>query len=186
MPVRDYCFEAVQRPVHPSDRTKEPEPVLPEKRPVLLQLKPETDPLVCVDPLGLTVPELNWPERLLPEITNRSVAVPHGVPVATASHVPSKFPLPPPVPVREARRGSTAAGRFFRGGFSLSTAREGWREPDNDFSSLPMLPPALPDWASTRFAADPTNSNSDIKPVIIERKIAFCISVTFKYFKEKC
>jgi len=54
-PVRNnYCFDAVQRPLHPSDRTKEPEPVLPEKRPVLVQLKPEADPPVRVEPLGLT------------------------------------------------------------------------------------------------------------------------------------
>jgi hypothetical protein len=172
--------------VHPSDRTKEPEPVLPEKRPVLLQLKPEIDPLVCVEPLGLTVPELCWPERLLPEITNWLVELPQGVPTATATQAPSKFPPLPPLPVRDAWRGSAATGLFFRTGFSLSTAREGWREPDNDFSSLPMLPPPLPDWASTRFAPDPANSHSDAKPVRIERKIAFCISVTFKYVKEKC
>lgn len=35
-----YCLEAVQRPVQPSDRTKEPEPLRPEKRPVLVQLRP--------------------------------------------------------------------------------------------------------------------------------------------------
>ena len=168
MQNRDYCFEAVQRPVHPSDRTKEPEPVLPEKRPVLVQLNPEADPLVCVEPFGLTVPELNWPERLLPEITNRSVALPHGVPDATASQVPSKFPPPRPLPVRNARRGSSDAGLFFRAGLSLSMARGVWREPDSDFSSLPMLPPALPDCASTRFAAEPVNSNSEAKPVMTE------------------
>jgi len=40
--------------VHPSDLTKEPEPDLPEKRPVLLQLNPDTEPLVRVAPFGLT------------------------------------------------------------------------------------------------------------------------------------
>ena len=35
-----YCLAAVQRPVQPSDRLNEPEPLRPEKRPVLLQLKP--------------------------------------------------------------------------------------------------------------------------------------------------
>ena len=93
---RTYRFDAVQRPVHPSDRTKEPEPVLPEKRPVLVQLKPETDPPVCVEPLGLTRPVLNSPETLPPEMTNRSVLLPQGVPMATATQAPSKFPPPPP------------------------------------------------------------------------------------------
>jgi hypothetical protein len=37
--VFSYCFEAVQRPVQPSDRENEPEPVRPEKRPEFDQLK---------------------------------------------------------------------------------------------------------------------------------------------------
>ena len=52
--IRNYCFDAVQRPVHPSERTNEPEPLRPEKRPELFQLKPETDPLDVVEPFGLT------------------------------------------------------------------------------------------------------------------------------------
>ena len=72
-PVFFYCLEAVQRPVQPSDRTNEPEPVRPEKRPVLFQLKPWTDPPLLVEPFGLTDPELNSPEILPPEMTNLSV-----------------------------------------------------------------------------------------------------------------
>ena len=87
LPFRDfYCLEAVQRPVQPSDRTNEPEPVRPEKRPELVQLKPWTDPPVRVEPFGLTDPELNSPEILPPEMTNLSVLLPQGVPTATATH----------------------------------------------------------------------------------------------------
>jgi hypothetical protein len=80
-----YCFDAVQRPVQPSDRTNEPEPLRPEKRPELVQLKPWTDPPLLVEPFGLTDPELNSPEILPPEMTNLSVLLPQGVPTATAS-----------------------------------------------------------------------------------------------------
>ena len=93
-----YCLDAVQRPVQPSDRTNEPEPVRPEKRPELFQLKPWTDPPVLVEPFGLTDPELSSPEILPPEMTNLSVLLPQGVPTATATHEPSKLPTAPPLP----------------------------------------------------------------------------------------
>jgi len=122
-------------------------------------------------------------------MTNRSVLLPQGVPTATATQAPSKFPPPPPpLPprlFRDARRDSSASGLFFRAGFSLSIARGVWRVPDSDFSSLPMLPPALPDCANARPAPNPTNSNSDTRPVLIERRMTFCISVAFKFLKEK-
>ena len=154
--VVGYCLEAVQRPVHPSDRTNEPEPVRPEKRPELFQLKPWTDPPVLVEPFGLTDPELSSPEILPPEMTNLSVLLPQGVPTATATHVPSKLPPPPPpsppLLFRDARRGSSDSGLARRAGLDGSTARGVSREPDSDFSSLPMLPPALPDCASAALA----------------------------------
>ena len=144
-----YCFDAVQRPVQPSDRTNEPEPVRPEKRPELFQLRPWTDPPLLVEPFGLTDPELNSPEILPPEMTNLSVALPQGVPTERT-----------PMRHRNCHR-RRLHHRFFatRGaalgfGFAaprrlgLSTARGFSREPDSDFSSLPMLPPALPDCAS--------------------------------------
>ncbi|WOH63323.1 hypothetical protein [Bradyrhizobium sp. BWA-3-5] len=154
-----YCLEAVQRPVQPSDRTNEPEPVRPENRPVLVQLKPWTEPPLRVAPFGLTEPELNSPEILPPEMTNRSLALPQGVPTATETHVPSKLPPPlPPSPLllREVRRGSSASGLARRVGFEGSTVRGASRAPDSDFSSLPMLPPALPDCAN----APPLTANA--------------------------
>ena len=126
----------------------------PENRPVLVQLKPCTDPPLRVAPFGLTEPELNSPEILPLEMTNRSVALPQGVPTATETQLPSKLPpppLPPPPPqplLREARRGSSASGFARRAGLADSTARGASREPDSDFSSLPMQPPALPDCAT--------------------------------------
>jgi hypothetical protein len=111
---------AVQRPVQPSDRTNEPEPLRPEKRPELFQLKPWMDPPDLVARFGLTDPELNSPEILPPEMTNLSVLLPQGVPTATATHEPSKLP-PPPAPspplLRDARRGSSASGLALRAGF---------------------------------------------------------------------
>jgi hypothetical protein len=52
------CFEAVRRPVQPSDRTNGPEPPRPEKRPELFQLRPWTDPPVLVAAFGLTDPRV--------------------------------------------------------------------------------------------------------------------------------
>jgi hypothetical protein len=163
-------LDAVQRPLHPSDRTKEPEPLRPEKRPELVQLKPEADPPLLVEPLGLTDPELNSPEILPPEMTNLSVLLPQGVPTATATHAPSKLPPPPPPPLfREARRGASVSGLLRRAGFEDSTARGASREPDSDFSSLPMLPPALPDCASARSGANATSSTTENTQDLIKR-----------------
>ena len=168
---RFYCLDAVQRPEQPSDRTNEPEPVRPEKRPELFQLKPWTDPPLLVEPFGLTDPELSSPEILPPEMTNLSVLLPQGVPTATATHAPSKLPPPPPPPspllFRDARRGSSASGLLRRAGFEGSTERGASREPDSDFSSLPMLPPALPDCASAALAtAAETKSETSVIPIV--------------------
>jgi hypothetical protein len=82
-------------------------------------------------------------------MTTRSVLLPQGVPIA-ATHEPSKLPPPPPPPplFRDARRGSSDSDLARRAGLEDSTARGFSREPDSDFSSLPMLPPALPDCAT--------------------------------------
>ena len=167
-----YCLDAVQRPVQPSDRTNEPEPARPEKRPVLFQLKPWTDPPLRVEPFGLTDPELNSPEILPPEMTNLSVLLPQGVPTATETHEPSKLPPPPPLSpplLRDARRGSSDSGLARGAGFEGSTARGAWREPDSDFSSLPMLPPALPDCPSVASVGRAAEIRRENRAILIER-----------------
>jgi hypothetical protein len=145
-----------------------PEPLLPEKRPELLQLKPETDPPDVVEPFGLTEPELSSPEILPPLIVNRSVLPPQ--PCDWATQAPSKLPPPPPPLLRAARRGSSgsALGLLRRAGFSVSTARGDVREPDSDFSSLPMLPPTLPDCAKPALVPTATKIKSEDKPILTE------------------
>jgi hypothetical protein len=145
-----------------------PEPLLPENRPELLQLKPETDPPEVVEPFGLTEPELSSPEILPLLIVNRSVLPPQ--PWDCATHAPSKLPPPPPPLLRAARRGSSgsALGLLRRAGFSLSTARGVARDPDSDFSSLPMLPPALPDCASAAYDPNVTDISKESRPIRIE------------------
>jgi hypothetical protein len=143
--------------------------VRPEKRPVLFQLKPWTDPPVLVEPFGLTDPELNSPESRPPEMTNLSLLLPQGVPTATATHEPSKLPPPPSPPLlRDARRGASDSGLARRAGLEGSTARGAWREPDSDFSSLPMLPPALPDCATAALLMA-SEISREWRPILIER-----------------
>ena len=156
-----YCFEADQVPLQPSDRLNVSEPLLPEKRPELFQFKPETDPPDVVDPFGLTEPELSSPEILPLVIVNRSVVPPPLHPWDRATHAPSKLPplLLPPLLFGATRRGSSsvsALGFLRLAGFSRSTARGAAREPDSDFSSLPMLPPVLPDCARAAIVPDAT------------------------------
>lgn len=126
-----------------------------------------------MDPFALTEPELNSPERLLPEITNRSVLPPQGVPEATATQVPSKLPPPlpdPPPPLdRDVLRGASASGLLRRAGFEDSTERGASREPDIDLSSLPMLPPVLPDCAMATPVPSATEANKESRPILIER-----------------
>jgi hypothetical protein len=126
-----------------------------------------------VAPLGLTDPVLSSPEIRPPEMTNLSVLLPQGVPEATATHVPSKLPPPPPPPpapppplLRDARRGSSASGLARRAGFEGSTVRGAWREPDSDFSSLPMLPPALPDCASVAVVGSAAETRKEKRAIL--------------------
>ena len=89
---------------------------------------------------------------LPPEMTNRSVAAaarrahgtdnPCAIEIATATAATTAFSR------RAARLSDSGLAR--RAGLADSTARGVSREPDSDFSSLPMLPPALPDCASGR------------------------------------
>src|SRR5258708_30455709 len=90
------------------------------------------------------------------------------VPTETTTHAPSKLPPPPPPPLRREvdRRGSSASGLLRRAGRSGSTDRE----PDSDFSSLPMLPPALPDCAGTGPRPINTANETQTRPILIRRR----------------
>ncbi|WP_369725635.1 hypothetical protein AB8Z38_13485 [Bradyrhizobium sp. LLZ17] len=61
-------------------------------------------------------------------------------------HVPSK-PPPPAAPPAERRAACGAGAALDLEGFAARSGSAGLlsRAPDRDFSSLPMLPPALPD-----------------------------------------
>ncbi|MEH2547801.1 hypothetical protein V1283_004446 [Bradyrhizobium sp. AZCC 2262] len=84
---------------------------------------------------------------LLPVMTTVSVELPQGVPTLVSAHAPSRLPPPLPPLFRDARLGASVSGLLRRSGFEGSAARGVAREPDSDFSSLPMLPPALPERA---------------------------------------
>jgi hypothetical protein len=124
-----------------------------------------------VEPFGLTEPELSSPEIRPLLIVKRSVLLPQ--PWDWATHAPSKLPPalpPPPLLFRAARRGSagSALGLLRRVGLSVSTAR-GVREPDSDFSSLPMLPPALPDCAKPVAVPNAIKIKRENRTILTER-----------------
>ena len=113
-------------------------------------------------------------------MTTLSVAEPQVLPVEWATHAPSKLPPPaltppPPSRSRAARRGFSA-GLLRRAGFSVSTDLGACREPDTDFSSLPMLPPALPDCASA-VAGPIVTANALRRAIRIGRRMDFGISI---------
>src|ERR1700738_1912108 len=111
---------------------------------------------------------------ILPLVTTIAVVLlPQGVPTELTTHAPSKLPPPPPPPppplFRAARRGSSASGLLRRAGRAVSTERGASREPDSDFSSLPMLPPALPDCANAKPGPNATEINKQSRQILIER-----------------
>lgn len=111
---------------------------------------------------------------ILPLVTTTAdVLVPGQVtPVLTTTQAPSKLPPPPPPPRREVdRRGSSASGLLRRAGRSGSAERD----PESDLSSLPMLPPALPDCASTSEGAMRRASDMDSRDIPIRRRVVFRI-----------
>ena len=100
-------------------------------------------------------------------MTTASVEVPQGVPTLVRTHAPSK--LPPPPLFRDARLGASVSGLLRRAGFKGSAARGVSREPDSDFSSLPMLPPALPDCPRARPGKATTASVADSRAAALVR-----------------
>ena len=120
------------------------------------------------------------PTILLPVMTTVSEEVPQGEPTLVRTHAPSRLPppLPPPPLFRDARRGSPASGLLRRVGFEGSAARGVSREPDSDFSSLPMLPPALP-CARARPGKATMASVADSRAALARYRIIFCIICWF-------
>jgi len=103
---------------------------------------------VCTAPFALTVPLTPSP-MTRPEVTTVAPLDVPPQPTLVTAQAPSKLPPPPP-PRRDDERGSSAAGLLRRADGAGSAERPGelsWREPDRDFSSLPIDPPALPDCA---------------------------------------
>jgi hypothetical protein len=146
-----YCFAELQVPPQPSERRHVPEPLRPESRPVLVKVTPWPWPNVLTEPPVLTVPRTPSP-MILPELTTTAPLVLPPQPTLTTAQAPSKPPPPPPPPppLRRGDERSSVAGLLRREGAAGSAERPeevSWREPDSDFSSLPMEPPALPDCA---------------------------------------
>ena len=140
-----YCLLAVHVPPQPVDCRNVPEPLRPERRPELVTVRPLKLPTVRAEPLPLTLPLTPW-AMILPLVTTTAFRLlpEQVVPTLLTTHAPSKLLAPL---LCEARRGSSASGLLRRAGLSDSLARGGSREPESDFSSLPILPPALPDCA---------------------------------------
>ena len=118
-----------------------------------------------------------WPTILPLVTTTVSVEPLQVLPTLTRTHAPSKLPPPPPPPplLRGARRGSRASGLLRGAGFERSAARGVAREPDSDFSSLPMLPPALPDCARAISGNATMASMADSRAALARYRIISCI-----------
>src|ERR1700687_5677480 len=114
---------------------------------------------------------------ILPLLTTTAVVLlpEQVVPTETTTHAPSKLPAPPPPPPpplrREVDRRGSSSGLLRGAGRSGSTDRE----PDSDFSSLPMLPPPLPDCASATFAVAAKARKANPIPY----RMIFCIWAWF-------
>jgi hypothetical protein len=176
--MRNSCFVPVQLPAHPSDRRNVPEPLRPERRADMVQVRLPADPIPDVAPFELTLAVPYCPTILPLLIITASVEVPQGAPTLVRIHAPSKLPpplLPPPL-FRDARLGASVSGLLRRAGVEGSAARGVPREPDSDFSSLPMLPPALPDWARAKPGKAATASVADNTTALVKYRMTFGIS----------
>jgi hypothetical protein len=173
--LANYCLDAVHRPLHPSDCLNVPEPLRPESLPTLVAVTPLELLTALTAPLGLTRPLTPWP-MILPLVTTTAFRLlpEQVVPTLLTIHAPSK-PLTPPPPFCEARRGSSPSGLLRRAGFSDSTGRGASREPDSDFSSLPILPPTLPDCAFAAPTPNAAEAKMKRRAIRIERRTAIRI-----------
>src|SRR6202158_5773667 len=118
---------------------------------------------------------------ILPLLTTTAVVLlpEQVVPTETTTHAPSKLPAPPPPPPpplrREVDRRGSSSGLLRGAGRSGSTDRE----PDSDFSSLPMLPPPLPDCASAAAGPITRASETQRRDIPIRCRMVFCIITWF-------
>jgi hypothetical protein len=106
-------------------------------------------------------------------MTTVSVELPQPAPTLVRTHAPSRLPPPPPLR-RGARLGSSALGLLRRAGGEGSVPRE----PDNDFSSLPTLPPALP-CARASVGKATTASVAESSAALVTNRIIPCIMHRF-------
>jgi hypothetical protein len=154
-----------------------------------MMVMPLALPTALAAPLGLTVPLTPWP-IILPLLTTTAEVLPPEQVVATATtiHAPSKLPPPPP-PLRfdEDLRG-TSSDPLRRDEGSGAADRGSDREPESDFSSLPMLPPVLPDCARATLEPLARTNNAHSKPALGRTRksaqgrwrIIFCIAMNFR------
>lgn len=109
---------------------------------------------------------------ILPLLTITAVVLVPGqvVPVLTTIHAPSKLLAPPPRRDVD-RRGSSTSGLLRRADRSGSAERE----PESDLSSLPMLPPALPDCARAADGVTMRASNTATSDMPMRSRRVLCI-----------
>jgi hypothetical protein len=62
-----------------------------------------------------------------------------------------------------------------RAGFVGSTVRGASREPDSDFSSLPILPPVLPDCANAALRPIATMDDMQNRAILIRLRMGCCM-----------
>jgi len=107
----------------------------------------------------------------------------HVVPTPTTIQAPSKLPPPPPPPrLDEDLRGSSSEllGRAERSG---DVDRGSEREPESDFSSLPILPPALPDCAKPELGVIASISRVQSRAAVSRETITFGMAINFQINK---
>ena len=87
---KNYCFDAVHVPLHPSDWRNVPPPLRPDKRPVVIIVRPLPCAIPLTTPLGLTVPRAVWPMILPLVMTIALLLEPWQVtPTPVTIHAPS-------------------------------------------------------------------------------------------------
>ena len=116
---------AIQLPTQPSDRLNVPAPMFPDSCPTAVRVMPFPAPTDCNLPSGSTCP-LPPLLKILPSVMTAGKVPVCEQPALVNVHAPSKPPRPS----------------------SVGRSASSFRGPDNDLSSLLMLPPVEPDCAN--------------------------------------